>query len=511
VKAKTKEQLKHSRSLDVHKWSDYPEVNTWVNELWNDYLASEYPEATKAGKRPKASIKRQFKVLLLDLYVAWLEDPGLLVGASLTKSSYKPNSRYNTLHISYVIVDIINYMHSIDLIGLHKGSEWAKRTTRIWPTEKLRTHFKASEVTNLMINIHKDKEVIVLNKTEPDEQGRFRGKSKPLEYKDEDYDQIPRMRQEVKRYNELLRTSFIDIGDLEKPVVEQEYWDRSKRRMVTRQVHINHHNKFVRRIFYRGSWKLGGRLHGGFWQQIKKKRKNILINAHRTVELDFSGLHINIAYALESLKPLQGDPYSVDLLFDTTPEQQREWVKILTLQLINARDEKKAIQAFRSAQPTGSQAKRFTNKQVKLLIEAFTEKHQKISKYFCSDYGVVFMSIDGAITAKVIKHFTDLKEPILSVFDSYICREELKNDLIEVMNEVIADTLAGYAIGIKANKEIEDIASRTVEGVIELSQMKDLWLKRRPEDSLRCEGYERRWEQHKEWLYMIERPLYINL
>jgi len=65
VKAKTNDQLDHSRPLDVHKWSDYPEVNTWVNKLWKDYLASEYPEANTAGKRPKASSKQQFKVMLL--------------------------------------------------------------------------------------------------------------------------------------------------------------------------------------------------------------------------------------------------------------------------------------------------------------------------------------------------------------------------------------------------------------------------------------------------------------
>ncbi len=75
---------------------------------------------------------------------------------------------------------------------------------------------------------------------------------------------------------------------------------------------------------------------------------------------------------------------------------------------------------------------------------------------------------------------------------------------------MIADTLQGYIIGIKANKEIEDIASRTVGGVIQPRKMKDLYLNR-PEDTKRSNEYEKRWEQHKEWLHMVERPLYINL
>ena len=120
------------------------------------------------------------------------------------------------------------------------------------------------------------------------------------------------------------------------------------------------------------------------------------------------------------------------------------------------------------------------------------------------------MSLDGAITAKVVKHFTDLKEPILSVHDSCICREGLKDNLIKVMNEVITDTLGGYAIGIKANKEIEDLASKSVDGIMDLADLRYEYLNR-PEDSQRCEGYEQRWEQHKEWLHMVERPMYIDL
>ena len=207
---------------------------------------------------------------------------------------------YNRLHISEAIIDVILHLEEIGLIGIHKGTESAKRSTRIWPTRELVTLFKGSNLNLLTINPHKDKEVIVLNDTG----------SKPIEYKDEDYTEIPRMRTEMQTYNELLRKSFIDIGDLEEPTYRTMVWDKSKRGEVERIVLIDHFNKFVRRIFYRGNWRYGGRLHGGFWQQIgEEARKKILINDFRTVELDFSGLHINIAYALEGLGPIEGDPY----------------------------------------------------------------------------------------------------------------------------------------------------------------------------------------------------------
>ena len=331
-----------------------------------------------------------------------------------------------------------------------------------------------------------------------------------MEYKDEDFEDIPKMRKEINRYNELLRTSFIDIGHLENPYVFQEFWNRKKSRWENRRVQVSHHNKFVRRIFYRGSWNLGGRIQGGFWQQIKEERINILINDFRTVEQDYSGLHINLAYGLEGLDPLEDDPYLLDPLFNATTQEQREWVKVLSLMIINAKDEISGIRAFRAAQPTGSMSKRFTNNQIKLLIDAFKEKHHQIKDYICSDKGVFFMNLDGRITSKVINHFTDKGEPILSIHDSYICREQFKDELNTVMNEAVNELLGGYRIKIKANKEIEDISSLTDKGIINVSKMKEQYLNR-PKDLKRCEGYEARWDHHKEWLHTIDNPIYLRI
>ena len=103
MKSKTNTQLDYSRPLDVHKWSDYPDVNSFVDQIWEGFLAKKFPEQTGLGKRPKGPKKQQFKVLLLDLYVAWKEDPDLLIGVSLRKGSYKAGSRQNKLHIGEAI------------------------------------------------------------------------------------------------------------------------------------------------------------------------------------------------------------------------------------------------------------------------------------------------------------------------------------------------------------------------------------------------------------------------
>ena len=161
---KTPEQLNYSKPLDVHTWSDYPEANDFVNSLWDEFLADRFRDSVSKGKRPLSSIKKQFKVLLIDLFATWKRDPELLIGLPMSKSSYKTSSRYNALHISQKMIEIVNELVDMKLIEKHTGSEFTKRVTRIWPTQKLIAHFLKAKFSLLQINAHQNQEVIILNK-----------------------------------------------------------------------------------------------------------------------------------------------------------------------------------------------------------------------------------------------------------------------------------------------------------------------------------------------------------
>ncbi len=39
----------HSRPIDVHRWSDHPEVAILVDRIWDDYL----PSDKTSGPKPK--------------------------------------------------------------------------------------------------------------------------------------------------------------------------------------------------------------------------------------------------------------------------------------------------------------------------------------------------------------------------------------------------------------------------------------------------------------------------
>lgn len=62
--------LNNSRPLDVHRWSEYPDVNSLVDKIY-----SSLPQFI-GNKKIR---KQHLKVLLLDLYLAWSVDPDLLL------------------------------------------------------------------------------------------------------------------------------------------------------------------------------------------------------------------------------------------------------------------------------------------------------------------------------------------------------------------------------------------------------------------------------------------------
>ena len=49
------DSLNNSRPLDVHVWSDYPEINHLADALWETYF--EPIEVIRRGPKPKATKK----------------------------------------------------------------------------------------------------------------------------------------------------------------------------------------------------------------------------------------------------------------------------------------------------------------------------------------------------------------------------------------------------------------------------------------------------------------------
>ena len=97
--------------------------------------------------------KKCLKVLLLDLYVNWLEDPNRLLGFSRRLSAYNSTSRYNKLHISRTIIQVQDALSDLGLVDFKRGwvdtTTGRRRNTKVWPTQKLTQEFEKAKIERL--------------------------------------------------------------------------------------------------------------------------------------------------------------------------------------------------------------------------------------------------------------------------------------------------------------------------------------------------------------------------
>lgn len=89
----------HSRPLDVHHWSEHPEANKIVKQIYNVLPKETISKIEgKSNNKGKSSREKHLRVLILDLFVAWKNDPTPTIGVGLGNGDYKVGSRYNALH-----------------------------------------------------------------------------------------------------------------------------------------------------------------------------------------------------------------------------------------------------------------------------------------------------------------------------------------------------------------------------------------------------------------------------
>ena len=414
----------YSKPLDVHTWSDHPEINKLVDALW--FQVVEPALGGKSNNKGKSNPKRQLKVLLIDLYVAWLDDPSLCIGVNRNSNAYKVDTRYNALHISRKIVSLIDVLVDGNYLDYLHGSHDRvnngrfNRTSRIRPSLKLQDKFSELSLSPLDIDHNYLRETVILTDYETDAEGNYtksNGKKKRqfIEYDDTDFTND--IRRDLEAYNQLIQDTYVDIATLEEPFVV-----RTKKDGTTQRIKIDQSRKFVRRIFSRGDWNCNGRFYGGFWQQVGSEyRKHIFINDSQTVEVDYKGLHAAILSAEKGIV-YGGDRYELGSVVcpKLDKQQQRKAVKLLVLAAINAKDRSSAFAAFRQTQSTGSVEKTLTNDELSLLLDTFLQQHPYLEDGICSDQGIRLMNVDSHITNFIIKEFVRRQKPILSVHDSYI-------------------------------------------------------------------------------------------
>ena len=482
----------YSRVLDVHIWSDYPEVNDFINLIYDAYFSNQN------GK--KSIAKKHIKIVLLDLYVAWLDDPDLCIAVNMTRDFYSKNfgtdtTRYNELNISAKTIHVVTTLKDKGLVGYKRGVEAQEGygsgfVSRIWAKPKLISMFERSALNKFMIYSHYDREMLVLRDEDKND----------INYADTDETESQRL--VVQQYNDILERTFIDIGSANSPRLEIEKNKGSKSQDKPHYVHILHKEKFTHRVFNNSSWEEGGRFYGGFWQRIGQDyREQILINNEETVELDFSSLHPVLAYVqagVDYWKEHDIGPYDISVNGIEDAKVSREVIKKLFLLALNAKDQTTLFKAFRSEfdySLLDGLEYSFTDDALGAILDSIKARHTKIADQIATGAGTVLMNLDSRIVEFVVRRFLDNNSVVLSVHDSFIVIERHRDRLLAAMKDAWVFVTEQTEIKYKQNVPIyqDAVAWRYLDRDFYLDRMEDLTTPKR------TTGYLNRLNKHNKF------------
>ena len=430
-----------------------------VDRIWSSFPEEIRINIDPAGSNSKAKGLSTLELILVQLFGVWITDPTQAL-ATPRGNNLKVKSIYNPKGINpekvRAVLDALEANHYIDTIAhSHSDNPNQKNTTsRARASKKLQELFNTLNTTEFDMIEDPNTPLVKLNEFDVDPVTGDQLRSKhPVEY-DQTLPHVVEMVRVLRAYNELLNRTHIHLASIDKPYITRI----EKKTGKEINVQITNASKTVRRVFSRGKWDCFGRFSGGFWQRVGDKeespyRRNIRINNEPTVELDYSSLHPNILTVETGLEPLEDVytlGYQVDKKFDQ--EQQREIMKGLVLNLLNATNLDAALDAFTYKQPTGHPFKRLKKTQFYAYVDAFKTKHPHLADKIGNDEGIRLMFIDSQIMNVIIEKATTQEVPILTVHDSVICREKDETYARTLMREATKEVI-GVELNFDVNRQ----------------------------------------------------------
>jgi hypothetical protein len=453
-------KYQNSRPVNYNRWSDCPEVIGLVEEIMTNFTAS----------REVAGYKLNMLVLVLDLFESWYFDSEQQLGYYRNHNHYNFKRRVGVddryvlnPHITATcfvgaVKHLITNCHVIN----HPGGQFrddfgnvvAAFVSRIEPTEKFVTLCQKHKLTIDMVGKFSDAELIIL-KPEKDKRtqkqkdidelaGMPKISTAPVAYTDNINTRC--MRRIVRTYNALMDNTYLDVdaeclsaADRDELVNDLTQYDVENPDIILKLSKNN-----VYRVFNNGdvTFTQGGRYYGAWWVGCPGiLRRYITINGNPTVELDYSGIHIQLLYALKGVNfaALKQDAYELD---DGIPDRYLN--KLILLTAINATGEPKtASSVFNELREDGLLSKYgiTDHKPIKCKLDLLKLKHHIIQDYIASGKGIALQYYDSLVIEQLIDHFASRNIPILTIHDSIVCETQYARQVKEKMLELYIATV----------------------------------------------------------------------
>ena len=498
---KKREELNDSRGIYARRSGNHKEVKAAL-DFFYEKIKAEY---NVKGTENVPKYRHQIRVFILDLFVASQLNPEMYITYSRNKNDYLPTAKYHRMRLSHrIATNIVDYLEDHGYIKVEPG--FYDRTTGIGRLPRIRAKEK---FRSLLADEYQVKIGMIIwdwDDSQPTVIQRDENKE------DIDYDDTEdtfRMKENLKIINQVLERKPILLF-----ISDEEYWvmfNKMKRDANKGVTDLS--RKFVRRIFNKGKWDQGGRFYGGFWQNIPREcRRFIRINDADTVECDYSGLHVNMLYAMDDLDMPPGDVYQIP----EYPEEKlkdkkvfRDFIKQMLLTLVNSGGEKKREEARQAIHDAVHHKKTLQlpeeipstrGKDIFPLMDAFEKKHKDIGHYFCSGKGIDLQYLDSQMAEIVMLHFAKGNYPVLPLHDSFILHHNLEQELKLVMDQAFKEVLETdrkIEVDLKFNStKIKMYPEECESGPCEtpLSKLLEMYSERGP-----CKAYYKLLSQFREY------------
>jgi hypothetical protein len=417
------EKLNDTQSLDLSLYSTATNVDPVIEWILKHIGQSGINRGNLSIRIPL------LRLVILNLYSAYCVSEKRYVAYHRKESRYHELKEYRDAGVTKTLIRVVDDLITLKLIKNHKGVYWhgfrQPYMSRMKATMKLIRRMASYDWTEQVLDRNPNTECIILRDHDTEQNKQI----------DIHYDDTPAtiaIRKALSSYNSLIKQTYIDI-----PEFPAEGIKRGKR-----VIGINLQNNFTRRIFNNGTFEEGGRFYGPWWQTIPKEwRQKIRINDEPTIELDYSGLHIILLYAMRGLDywKMDGqDPYRLEQY--GADRNLRSLLKIVLLTIINAKDQQTAVKGVRYHINRNKKDYDWVDEQgfeLADLVSEFAERHQPIKEDFFSGKGISLMRMDSDIAADVMTNFVTSSQVCLIIHDSFVVQRQQEELLETFMNQAI--------------------------------------------------------------------------
>ena len=428
-----------------------PQVDLLVGETLSMMRRKGLLEAS----RHRSRYERTTAAIVLNLYVAYKINPGRYVTIPLGQNAYSSKSRYLAKYASRAI-----FAKTLKGLG-PSGSGFVevvrgfrdRRTgkgflTRIRATARLKRAFKTYGLARYMVGRSSEFESVELKN---DQKVR-------INYRDTA--ETKSMRNTLARINGLIEGSFIglklpdaELRELSRRLRETEVSSADDN--IRRPIDLT--RRLLYRIFNDGSFEIGGRFYGGWWQSIPSEyRKHIYVaqegelTPSRIVEIDYSSMQPRLAYAQVSAC-CPNDAYSVPQLGRDDAKRVRPLLKAGFLRMLNTKSRVEAIEALQSHYKEEGITGDLPNPEV--VVHMIELLHPPLAPLFYTYLGKRLMNTESRVTELVLLEMFERNVMVLPVHDSFLVAEKHRELLAQVMADSF-ERIAG-AEGFMSDDETE--------------------------------------------------------